>query len=127
MDRHPQAFRAAIYAEYAGSKGRFWEFLEQVYKIDPEQVQKKEVMENILAGMNLDVGEAEKKLSDQSSSEFERVYRDMEMSDTLGIQITPTFFLIAKGEQPYSVTMSEITGKLDSDPKYRKLLGTGGG
>ena len=124
MERHPQAFRAAIYAEYAGSKGRFWEFLDQVYKVDPEQVQKKDVMQNILAGLNLDVGEAEKKLEDQKSIEFERVYRDMEMSDTLGIVVTPTFFLFAKGERPYSVTMSELTGKLDSDPKYRKLLGT---
>ena len=127
MDRHPQAFRAAIYSEFAASKGRFWQFLDQVYKVAPEQVQKKEVMENILAGLNLDIGEAEKRLSDQNSPEFNRVYRDMEMSDSLGIVVTPTFFLFAADERPYSVTISEITGKLDSDPKYRKLLGTGGG
>lgn len=127
MDRHPQAFRAAIYAEFAGSKGRFWEFLDQIYKIDPEQVQRKEILENILAGMNLDVGEAENQLKDEKSVAFNRVYRDMEMSDSLGIVVTPTFFLYSSDERPYSVSISDISSKLENDPKYRRLLGNDGG
>jgi protein-disulfide isomerase len=127
IDRHPEAFRAAVYAEYAGTKGRFWDFLDRVYQIDPQQMHRKETFENVLLGLNLDMEEATKQFEDASSASFERVYHDLEAANNLGIQVTPTFFLVAEGEKPYSTSIRKITERLESDAKYRQLLGKSGG
>jgi protein-disulfide isomerase len=125
--KHQQSFRAAVYSEYAATKGHFWDYLDRVYQFPPDEMEKKETFENALIGLSMDVGEAEKQFQSESSRGFERVYRDLQMADQLGIQVTPTFFIFAKGERPRSIQISEISSKLESDDKYRKLLGPGSG
>jgi protein-disulfide isomerase len=127
MDMHPHAFRAAIYAEYAGSNGKFFEYLDRAYNLGEEQSNMREPFEIILQELNLDVGEADKMVGDADSPELSRVHRDMTVANSLGVFSTPTFFLAIEGERPYSDTISDIVRRLDSDPKVRKLLEKTGG
>lgn len=125
--RHKESYRASVYAEYAAAKGKFWEFMTKAYQLPIEEVENAAVWDNVLLSVNLDVAEAQKQYADDQSEAFQKVHRDLTAANKLGITVTPTFFIIAEGEKPYSAQLSSITHKLENDPKYRRLLGKDGG
>lgn len=120
---HQNSFLGAVFAEYAGEHNKFWDYIEKVYQNPPEMLDDKGIFENILVTLNLDVADATKQFENTDSRAFSRVYRDLQMADRLGIRVTPTFFVIAEGEKPYSTTLSDLIYRLSNNEKYRKLLG----
>lgn len=125
--KHKESFRASVYAEYAAEQGKFWEFMTKAYQLPIEEVENAAVWDNVLLSVNVDVAEAQKAYGDDKSKAFGRVYRDLEAANSLGITVTPTFYVIAEGEDPYSIELSSLMHRLENDPKYRKLLGKDGG
>lgn len=125
--RHKESYRASVYAEFAAEKGKFWEFMTKAYQLPIEEVESATTWDNLLLAVNVDVGEAQRAYADENSPSFKRVYRDLTAANTLGVTVTPTFYVIAEGEKPYSIELSSLMHKLENDPKYRKLLGKGGG
>ena len=125
--KHKESFRAAVYAEYAAQQGKFWEFLSKAYQLPIEEVENSAVWDNVLLSVNLDVAEAQKAYGDENSAAFKKVYEDLKTANSLGVSVTPTLYVIAEGEKPYSTQISNLMYRLENDPKYRKLLGKSGG
>lgn len=122
---HQHSPSASALAEYAGEKGQFWAFIDKVYSIDPEQIKDIEPYLTILSGMNIDKDLAKEAMLDKDSAAFNRMYRDLEAGDRMGLRSTPTFFFILKGKEPEVVGGNQLWDKLESEP-YKSAVKGGG-
>jgi protein-disulfide isomerase len=86
---HVNAFKAAQAAEAAKAQGKFWEYIDLLFKnqaaLDPESLKKYATQ----------VGLDRKRFDAEfDSGKYETIVRhDMEEGETYGIEATPTFFI----------------------------------
>lgn len=90
---HPEAQDAAAISECAADDNRFWEFVEAVMSL---QRQPKDIFEllDIAKKVGLDKEAIQKRLLDSNDPIYSRIDRDLQSVKTLGINSTPTFFLV---------------------------------
>lgn len=88
-ERHPLAPLAAEASEAGAAQGRFWEFHDALYAIQPKL--SRETMLEAAADLSLDVERIERELD--SGAHRERVARDLASAAASGATGTPTFFV----------------------------------
>ncbi len=118
---HPFSLQGAIIAEYAAEHGKFWEFIDAVYNVGHQAIRSEQDYFDIAGNLGLDVEAARKAVVDETSGPFGRVYRDLKLANTLGLQATPTYFVFAEGQAPFAVMGESILEILD-DPRYVKII-----
>ena len=86
---HPNAFRAAQAAEAAKAQGKFWEYIDFMFKnqtaLDPDSLKK------YATQVGLDRKRFDAELDSDKYDSLIR--RDMDDGETYGIEATPTFFI----------------------------------
>lgn len=118
---HEFSWQAAELSEYAGQRGKFWEFLDAMYKHTSEDVMGIDDLLGIAQKVGLDGAHVDIRWDDESDPSFQRVYRDFALAFKLGLQMTPTFFILAKGEPPLVAAEGEIESDLNQ-PQYTRLM-----
>jgi Na+:H+ antiporter, NhaA family len=89
LERHPLAPMAAEASEAAAAQGRFWEYHDALYAVQPKL--SRETMLEVGRDLGLD---AERIAADlDSGAHRERVARDMASAQASGATGTPTFFV----------------------------------
>ncbi len=121
FESKPFSLPAAILAEFAGEKGKFWEFVDRVYEMKAEQVTGKETYMGVLSGLGLNIFDAQKALDDTKSNAWNRMYRDRQVADKLGMRGTPIFFVVIKGQDPVSIPAADLMETLQKD-RYQRVL-----
>ncbi|MBN9501022.1 MAG: hypothetical protein BGO01_05220 [Armatimonadetes bacterium 55-13] len=121
---HRMAMPAATIAEMAGEEGKFWDFLTAMYAHSGEELQSQDAVLAIAKSVGLDPDKAKKRLEDAQDPALARVVGDINLANELKINQTPTFFLMAEGEKPKSVSIDEVPDLLKSEP-YNKLMSGG--
>lgn len=118
---HENALLASILSEYAAEKGKFWEFIEGVMQGNPEDYATSDPLFRILTQLGLDAEDARKRAPMEDDPIFSRVYSDLELANQIGIAVTPTFYVIAKGLPPKIVGFQELEPLLNQ-PEYQALI-----
>lgn len=118
---HETAPLGAAISEIAAESGKFWPFLLETMALGKAE---KTTLQDYLtiagnAGVNPDV--IKKRLGNQSDPIFTRMTRDMNDAIALGVNSTPTFFVMVKGEPTRVTDANGLLALLDGDP-YAKLL-----
>jgi protein-disulfide isomerase len=121
IETKPFSIHAAILSEFAAEHGKFWEFVDQVFQLDPEAIKSVDPYFSVLGGLGLDVAEARRTLEDVDSPAWNRVYRDRKLADTLGLAHTPSFFIFAPGVDPVAVSYSGLVPTLN-EPRFAKVV-----
>lgn len=122
--KHQWAMPAAAVSEYAAEKGKFWDFTMAVMALNRE-LQGVEELYDIAGMVGLDKADLEKRLSNDKDAAYSRVTKDMDWADKLGIQLTPTFFIVTNGGKDVEIaTSGNIFEKLQQE-KYKKYLANG--
>jgi protein-disulfide isomerase len=110
----------AIVAECAAEEGKFWEFIDAVFKdLDLKQANVEMVLD-VAEGLGLDKEAIRPRLK-KGSEAFNRVYADISTAHNLGIQAVPTFFVVAEGMSPRAAALPQLD-KILKEPEYQKLL-----
>lgn len=118
---HETSIHAAVVAQYAAKEGKFWNFLEKSF--DPANTERVKSVEGLVAvatEVGLDEAAVKKALQD-GSPESEEVIEDFVMTQTLGIQLTPSFIVIAPGVPPKIGNPVQLARLLAESP-YREII-----
>lgn len=115
LPSHRNGLPAALAAEAAGRQGKFWEMHDLLFTRQAtwgeKQAQTPEVFEAYAQELGLDM---EKFRADVASAEVtERVARDIEQGQQLGVNSTPTFFL--NGKQVRAPSIEAFRTLLDAE------------
>ncbi len=121
---HNMAYPAAGLAEFAGTKGRFYEFIEAFYSADPESLHTPDGILKVAKDVGLDLDEAKKAILDEKSKAFQRVSQDVQAAAAYGLKYTPTFFIYTKeNEAKPDVAMAKDLEEYLGTGRYKKVLG----
>lgn len=100
---HPNAMFAAQAAEAAGKQGKFWEMHDLLFEKHDEWADESDPTAKISAYAK-DLGLDEKKLIEDAKSQevADKIKKDIDSGNSLGITGTPSFFLDGRKVQPRS-------------------------
>lgn len=118
---HETSIQAAVLAQYAAKKGKFWPLMEQMF--DPKNDERVKSVEGLLAIVTetgLDQAAARKAL-DPESPESAEVIEDFTIVQELGIQLTPSFLVFAPGTRPKIANATQLAVLL-AQPPYREII-----
>lgn len=121
LEGHDTSIQAAVVAQYAAKVGKFWPFLEKAY--DPQNTERVKSVDGLISvalETGLDEGGVKKALQ-ENSPETEEVIADFEMTQTLGIKLTPSFIVIAPGVPPKIGNPVQLARLLAESP-YREMI-----
>jgi len=118
---HEQALTAAVVAEIAASKGKFWPFVDAMFAAPLTQIQSRDGVLAVAGQLGLDQTEIIRILGQEESPFLDVVYEDYELANSLGIQGTPTYLIYAQGTKPFAASPSMLEPTLKGAP-YSDLL-----
>jgi protein-disulfide isomerase len=118
---HKFATEAAAMAEAASEFDKFWEFSLAVMALN-RQAESVDELYKIATAVGLDADKLEKILSDEKAAAYQRVEKDTQLAHSIGVRVTPTFFLISNDGKDYEMAVSQNIFELLNSPKYKKLL-----
>ncbi len=119
---HEMALPAAITAEIAGQKGKFWQFADAFTAAD-EAPKTRDGLDGIASTVGITAGDIDKVINDETSQPQKNLARDFkEALDIFKIKSTPTYMLYVKGLPVKK--MGNIVGVITEleTPEYQKLL-----
>lgn len=88
-ERHPLAPLAAEASEAAAAQGRFWDYHDELFAVQPKL--SREVMLEVGRGLGLDAERMAAELD--SAAHRDRIARDLASAEASGATGTPTFFV----------------------------------
>jgi len=118
---NPVTLPAAMASEYAGEKGRFWQFMDVIYG-KPAPLSGPEEVLDMLSSLNLDAEAFRERIANANDPIVQRVQRDRATADRLGLVMTPTF-IIATKEHGREVANNNTLPRILGGERYKKLLG----
>ncbi|CAN5732760.1 hypothetical protein BH11ARM2_BH11ARM2_18290 [soil metagenome] len=120
LPMHALGNTAASMAEYAADKGRFWQFAECFNQ--GEEPKDPQILKDAAMAAGLDLTDMGKRLSNDKDPAYDRVQRDREAADKLGLNSTPTFIIMAPGMANQLAKGSAVFETLQSG-SYDKYIG----
>jgi protein-disulfide isomerase len=101
---HPLAIEAALFAVYAQSEGKFWEFFEVAHTLQDKE--DKEALLNAVTQAGLDRRYAETLLADKALRDplVKQMQKDIDDGTKLGVEATPSWFVdYPDGQRQFAV------------------------
>ncbi|MBS1719413.1 MAG: vitamin K epoxide reductase family protein [Armatimonadetes bacterium] len=108
----------AAFAEYAGTKGKFFEFVDSYYALPLEEAKDPESSVKVIKSLGLDPVDAAKTVENFEAPSNQRVVKDAEAAERYGLMFTPTYF-VTNGKVTYIGNTSSIQ-KMLKDPELNK-------
>ena len=126
-NEHPLALTGAAMAEFAATKGKFFDFVTAVYNADPESLKSADDLLKIAESVGLSPTEVRAQVTDESSVAFNRVSRDVQAASVYGLVWTPTFFIFSTGnETKPDVAVGDEVQEVLKLKKYQQAMGNAG-
>ena len=128
---HETSVDAALIAEYAASKGQFWQYMDAV--MDINATERIKTLEGLF-GVAIEAGLSRSELrslfspADEDQTEWatgmlEAVRDDTNFARNFGIRLTPTFIVYAEGVEPKVVGHNQLDATLMSPPFKQIIAG----
>ncbi len=122
---HPGALPGAVIAEMAAENGDFWKYLQMVCERpgdphSPEPSADDMIKFGVRLGLKEDVMRS--RIVDKNDPARMRVQKDLDLAGEYKVKFTPTFIIMAKGQNVVEVPGSDVFKVLDR-PEYKSLLG----
>ena len=124
-EEHAMSIPAAMISEIAADQGKFWSYVEATLTAPPEKVTSLEGLLEIAQKIGLNKDETLEAMKSQEKELIDRIFADYERAKKMGVQLTPTYIIIADGFPPKAATSSNIVTMLQNSP-YKELLSVNG-
>lgn len=121
---HELSLSAAMCAEFAAEKGKYWEFVDKMFEGEVTNFGSLDQILNVLARIGLDPEEARKRIAEKDDKLLDAISGTMKVGEANGVNETPSFIIFAKGENPVLARNSNVMNVLMSSPIRELVLGT---
>ena len=109
---HETSETAAILSEIAAEQGKFWSFVDRLYR-EPHQLDQNGYL-GLMRDLGLATPQVQSLVADPHSAPALRVQRDRALADRLGVHLTPTFVVIIDHKAPVSANHRSLAAILNS-------------
>jgi uncharacterized membrane protein/predicted DsbA family dithiol-disulfide isomerase len=109
---HETSETAAILSEIAAEEGRFWSFVDRLYR-ETHQLDENGYL-GLMRELGLATPQVQSLLADPHSAPALRVQRDRALADRLGVHLTPTFVVVIDHKAPVSANHRSLAAILNS-------------
>jgi uncharacterized membrane protein/predicted DsbA family dithiol-disulfide isomerase len=109
---HETSETAAILSEIAAEQGKFWSFVDRLYR-EPHQLDQNGYL-GLMRDLGLATPETQFLLADPHSAPALRVERDRALADRLGVHLTPIFVVVIDHKAPVSANHRSLAAMLNS-------------
>jgi len=109
---HETSETVAILSEIAAEHGKFWPFVDRLYR-EPHQLDQDGYL-GLMRELGLGSPEVQSLLTDPHSAAALRVKRDRSLADRLGVHLTPTFVVVIGHKAPVSANHRSLATILKS-------------
>ena len=109
---HETSETAAILSEIAAEQGKFWRFVDRLYR-EPHQLDENGYL-GLMHELGLATPQLQSLLADPHSAPAVRVQRDRGLADRLGVHLTPTFVVVIDHKAPVSANQRSLAAILNS-------------
>ena len=120
---HETSQTAAQLSEIAADGGKFWQFVEKLYR-EPHQLDHAGYL-RLMRDLGFQSSRVEAILADAHAAPTDRVRRDTALAERLGVHSTPTFVLVIGHNPPVSANHRSLARILNS-PAVKALFEHGG-
>lgn len=120
-EEHAMSVPAAVISEIAADKGKFWAYVGAALTAPPEKVVTIDGLFEIAQKIGLDKDETKQEYQDRQKELVDRVFADYEKAKKMGIQLTPTYIIMADGVPPRAATSTNVVTILQNSP-YKEML-----
>lgn len=120
MKGHELSWQAAVLSEYAAESGKFWQFADTLHAQGKEDLRSTDDLLGIVSQIGLNGEDADRRWADATDPAFKRAYEDYQLSNKLGLIMTPTFLIMAPGEPTQVASPSQVETYL-SEPRYQRF------
>ncbi len=117
---HKMSLSAAYMCEYAADRGKGWQFVDAIYKVDTDQLQNIDQVYGVAKSIGLDVADIKAHMK-PTDPDYMRVMRDYNLAKGSGFDYTPTFVILAPGIKPVASMAPDLEGDL-KQPQYQQFL-----
>ncbi|MDR3687925.1 MAG: vitamin K epoxide reductase family protein [Fimbriimonas sp.] len=121
---HPLGKLTATVSECAQESGRFWDFAMGIMGLQRQPESVDEVL-GVAKSCGLKPDDIRKRLQDPKDPVYDRVATDLNLGHAVGVESTPTFFILAKSFKTQTAGPRDVLTLLNSDT-YKPIL-TGNG
>jgi len=126
---HDFSLEAALFAEYAADKGKFWDYVDELMKeSNKERIKTLDGLISVAVESGLNRSDLvttfnspDKEFKDLADLYYERVNDDINLATDMSVATTPTLIVYADGQKPRAVAHTRFEIELESSP-YRELL-----
>jgi len=119
---HETSETAAILSEIAAEQGKFWRFVDRLYR-EPHQVGQNGYL-GLMRELGLATPQLQSLLADPHSAPALRVQRDRALADRLGVHLTPTFVVVIDHKAPVCANRCSLATMLNS-AEVQAIFGVG--
>jgi uncharacterized membrane protein/predicted DsbA family dithiol-disulfide isomerase len=109
---HETSETSAILSEIAAEQGKFWPFVDRLYR-EPHQLDQNGYL-GLMRELGLATSQVQSLLADLHSAPAHRVQRDRALADRLGVHLTPTFVVVINHKMPVSANHRSLAAILNS-------------
>lgn len=124
LNMHPLGRVAAAIGEYAHEKGKFWDYAMSVMGLNRQPESAAEIL-GIAKSLGMDPDDIRKRLKNKVDPVYDRITGDLNLGHKVGVNSTPTFFILTKTAGNDQCGPKEIIDILNSD-RYKKILAGNG-
>ncbi len=118
---HEQALSAAVIAEYAATKGKYWLWIDTMFTADETTIKTYPQLLALAKKIGMDDKEIADRIKAGDDSLLNPITVDIENSKAMKIASTPSYVVFATGHAPRGATMSQLMPLL-AEPDYEKLV-----
>ena len=109
---HETSETAAILSEIAAEQGKFWRFVDRLYR-EPHQLDQEGYL-RLMGELGFATTQVQSLLADPHSAPASRVQRDRALADRLGAHLTPIFVVVIDHQAPVSANHRSLATILSS-------------
>jgi protein-disulfide isomerase len=109
---HETSETAAILSEIAAGQGKFWRFVDRLYR-EPHQLDQDGYL-RLMSELGFATPRVQSLLADPHSAPASRVQHDQALADRLGAHLTPTFVVVIDHKAPVSANHRSLATILNS-------------
>lgn len=117
---HPMGMLSAAVSEAAADEGKFWDFSTAVAATG-ENMQTSDRVFEVARSVGLDPDKIKAKLADEKGPAMQRLIRDVNAGNALGLTMTPTFLVQVPGQGTEAYSFTTMMDELKSG-RYKKYI-----
>ncbi len=123
IKEHRMSYQGAVLSEIAAEKGKFWDYVTEVYQFPNQEIDSVQPFADVLKEVGIKPEPAVERSVNVDDAAFKRVYADLQDGSHLGARGTPTFFVLANDPsiKPKACNFNELVSLIDAEP-YKSLM-----